>query len=432
MTSDREVAIWKPNQPIEIAADANANTIASHARALSQRDITSIASAFNSGSFEMVSTFVWTRAITGLKKQLGELGMEFVGQMLGRDDIDEDSDPKSSLSEHDAVELAENLGMITTTEALRLKQAQQLVAHFADPEIASQEQMAKHEAEGILRSCVVSILGNPHIKPPIQFAELREALEAESLQSDDLRVEQIVESPHFIQRTVLSVLLSLLRTAKGAALEHAVGNTNVIVPLIWNKLRKPDKWQIGQTYAVIHSEGRKKAATGLKHALATVKGFDFVPETLRSDTFAKVANSVIEAHFGWENFYNEPKPMRELASLGTTIPLPAFPICMRAVLCVRLGNYYNVARGAQTPAFELLSALRKEQWEYYLNECLATDETILDKLIVENPAYKWIGLCNEFELHEKSITDEFVLKLVQSDDTRKVRKFARKIRKSID
>ena len=227
-------------------------------------------------------------------------------------------------------------------------------------------------------------------------------------------------------------MLSLLRTAKGAQLEHAVGNTNVIIPRIWNKLRKPDKWQIGQTYAVIHSEGRKKASTGLKHALAKVKGFDFVPETLRSDTFVKAAHKVIKAHFGWENFFNEPKPMGELASLGTTIPLPAFPICMRAVLCVRLGNYYNIARGAQDSADELLEALRKEQWEYYLNECISTDETILDKMTDDRPANRWISLCEEFDLGSKKVSDGDVLKLVQADELKLVRKCSRKIRKSIE
>jgi len=79
------------------------------------------------------------------------------------------------------------------------------------------------------------------VVPPIQFAELRDALESESFSRNDDRVEKICELPYFIQRTVLSVLLSMLKTAAGAQLEHAVGNTNVIVPRIWDCLRKPEK-----------------------------------------------------------------------------------------------------------------------------------------------------------------------------------------------
>ncbi|MEZ6129482.1 MAG: hypothetical protein R3C59_12430 [Planctomycetaceae bacterium] len=426
--SGTALTVWEPNPPVEIAPDASAGDIAMHARALTERDMRSIATAFDSGSYEMVSTFVWTRAITGLKKQIASLGMEFVGQMLGRSDIDDDSDPATTIGEHDAISLAEDLGMINTTEALRLKHSLELVAHFADPEVAAQEQMNHEEAVNVLRSCVVSILGNPHIKPPIQFAELRQALEQASLQSDDERVAQIAESPYFIQRTTLSVLLSMLKTAMGAQLEHAVGNTNVILPRIWPNLRKPERWQVGQTYAEVHAAGKHAAAVGLKNALAVVQGFDFVPETLRSDTFAKAAHRVMEAHFAMDNYYKEAAPMQELASLGTTIPRPAFPVCMTAILCVRLGNYFGTAWSAQESAAEMLKDLRKEQWEYYLNECLAGDKTILDKIENANPANRWIALASEFSLLNMRIADEQVKRLVAATTVSAVRSARKLIR----
>jgi len=222
------IAIWEPNQPVELAVNATSRDIAERARGLSQRDIHAITIAFDSQSYEMVFTFVWTRAITALKKQVASLGMEFVGQMLGRPDLHDDSDAATSIGEYDAILLAEELGMITTTEALRLKHSMELVGHFADPDNANQEQMIQSEAVSILRSCVASILGNPHMKPPLQFSELRDALERESFSRNDDRVEKICESPYFIQRTVLSVLLSMLKTASGAQLEHAVGNANII------------------------------------------------------------------------------------------------------------------------------------------------------------------------------------------------------------
>lgn len=422
------IMIWKPNQPIELASNASAGEIAEQARALTPKEVRSIASAFKAQSYEMVSTFVWTRAITALKKQVASLGMEFVGQMLGRADIDDDSDPTTAIGEHDAISLAEDLGMITTTEALRLKHAMELVRHFADPDNANQAEMNHEEAVGVLRSCVSSILGNPHITPPIQFAELRESLESESFSREDRRVSKIAESPYFIQKTVLSVLLSRLKTAIGAQLEHVVGNTNVILPRIWGNLRKPEKWQIGQTYAEVHSAGKKPAAVGLKNALASVKGFDFVPETLRSETFARAAQKVIEAHFERNNFYNEAAPLQELASLGSTIPRPAFPLCMRAVLCVKLGNFYGIANAAQTDASAILGSLRKEQWEYYLNECLPSDKTILDKIEDDKPATRWNGLCTEFNLLQMQINDSSVRNLIAAGTAQKVQRATKKIR----
>lgn len=431
--STTELAIWQPIQPATIPPNAGPGDIALCAKALSERDIRSITTAFASESYEMVSTFVWTRAITGLKKQVASLGIEFVGQMLGRADITSNSDPKIALSELDAISLAEELGMVTSTEAMRLKHSMEIVSHFSDSENANQDQMNPEEAVGVLRSCVASILGNPHIEPPLEFRELRDSLESESLGAGDPRVAKIEQSPYFFQRTIISVLLSLLKTKEGAQLEHAVGNANVILPSVWPKLRAPERWQVGQVYAEVHSAGKRGAATGLKNALATVKGFDFVPESLRSDTFARAAHNVKETHFSMNNFYREAPAIQELAMLGTTIPQPAFPVCMTAILCVRLGNRYGVAWAAQPHAESLLKALRKQQREYFLNHCLARDNTILDKLQSHDPAARWIKLCSEFHSSELDVRDPKIRSLVSAsnyNDVQKARNTVRRLNQS--
>ena len=39
-----------------------------------------------------------------------------------------------------------------------------------------------------------------------------------------------------------------------------------------------------------------------------------------------VANDILAAHEGMNNFYNEPKPVSILYNMGSVIPTPAFPI----------------------------------------------------------------------------------------------------------
>lgn len=128
---------------------------------LSKRDITSIVEGFKAGSFEMVTTFVWSKAVATLKKQVSTLGMEFVGEMLRRPDLNDGSDPTTSIGDHEAISLAEDLGMVTATQGFRLKQAMQLVTHFAnlDQSQADEEQMNPEDAVAILRTCITSILG---------------------------------------------------------------------------------------------------------------------------------------------------------------------------------------------------------------------------------------------------------------------------------
>lgn len=84
-----------------------------------------------------------------------------------------------------------------------------------------------------------------------------------------------------------------------------------------------DKYPIGFAYAEVVNDGNEKVSSVLKSLLLKVKGFDYVPENLRSNTFINAAKNVISVHYSTNNFYNEPASIRNLASLGTIIPTPA-------------------------------------------------------------------------------------------------------------
>ena len=329
--------------------------------------------------------------------------MEFVGEMLGRPDLDEDSDPATSIADHEAVSLAEDLGIINSTQALRLKQALELVTHFTrlDQHEAEEQMMAREEALMLLRTCITGILSKPDFEGALRFADFRKTLSERTLKPDDGETLAIADAPYFFIRTTLSVLLSLIRTRKGAVQEHALGNISVLLPKLWNRIREPEKWQIGQVYAEVNARGDRPASAGLKQTLVRVHGFDFVPESLRSNTFSEAAARVLAAHFAYDNFFNEAEPMSTLADLGTAIPKPAFAKCIEATLAVWLGNRWGNSWSAESDARRVLDSLRLEQWNYYLNECLRRDRTVLDKLVNEDkPTQRWIYLAANYPFKE--------------------------------
>lgn len=423
-----ELTVWEPSRPISVPPKATPAEMAQLATQLSVRDIKSIAAAFDNESYEMVSTFVWARASASLKKQIAQLGMDFVGEMLGRSDFDEKSDPLVVISDFEALSLAEDLGMMNPTEAMRLKQSLETVSHFSDPEVAITESMMPEEAILLLRSCVANILANPTMRPPIEFAKLRASLEGRTFSNEDSVLQGLLASPYFFMKTTLSVLLSLLKTAKGAQKENVATNCCIFVPAMWPHLRKPERWQVGQSYSDATSDGDRSSASALKRALTSIQGFDYVPETLRSRTYLQAAHKVLEAHFGYSNFHNEPKPTLELAQLGSTIPKPAFPTCMSALLCVRLGNRYGVSNAAQAPANSVLTSLHKRHWEYYLTECLPWDKFILEKLLWSGaPLINWIRLQSEFNFDQIELQDSLARKIANGNGT-EVSKAARSLR----
>ena len=416
-----EYALWKPRPGAMIPKGTETpEGITKYAKQLSKRDVHQIVHAFEAEHYEMVTTFVWTKAMASLKRKLATLGSEFVGEMLGRPDISADDNLVQVVTDDEALRLATELGMFNRRQAMSLRHAMELVQFFADPPESESEDedheegIERHEAIGCLSASIKSILGHGRLEVAVEFASFRRRLEEDVFDPDSEEIEHLAASPYFFQRTTLRVLLALVKTGTGVQLDHALGNFDVILRALWEQLLKADRWDVGRTYAEVHNEGRTRAAAAIQRTLLRVHGFDYVPENLRSMTFISAANKVFDAHFGWSNYHNEPAPMRALAALGTVIPMPALARCMTAILCVKLGNRYGVSRAAQPSANKLLETLTMDQWAYYLNECLPADSRILDKLKEHKPCANWISLVRGRGLSEVEVENEDIGSLVRA------------------
>ncbi len=430
--SNTELVVWQniplPTIPKEVS---KIEDLVTYGVQLQLKDKRQIISAFNNNAYEMVSTYTWTKAITSLKNQLSKMGVSFIAEMLDRPDINEHTDIQQAISEFEAIRLAEEFGVISGTSAFRLKKAMETVTHFNQPELEEDEEseMTQDEARTIVRTCIQGILGYNKIEAAIDFKNFRIELEDRTLNADNPYILKLVQSPYFFHRTVIRILLSIVKTSNGAQLENSLANSNLIIPMLWGNLQHPERWQIGRTYSELFTNGQSIAASGLKRVLLKVKGFDFVPEDLRSSSFIKAANEILTAHEGMNNFYNEPKPVSTLYNMGSVIPTPAFPICITAILCVKLGNGYGVSNAAQDIVNDILKNISKDRWIYFFKECLQYNDRILYKLNYDRTLDRWLSLFDEtlidtvlLEVQEKDLIN--LLKYTKDKDRNRLMRLA--------
>ena len=437
--SNTELVVWQnialPTIPKEVS---KIEDLVTYGVQLQIKDKKQIVSAFNNEAYEMVSTYTWTKAITSLKNQLSKMGVSFIAEMLDRPDINEHTDIQQAISEFEAIRLAEEFGVISGTAAFRLKKAMETVTHFNQPELEEDEEneMTQDEARTIVRTCIQGILGYNKIEAAIDFKIFRIDLEEQTLNDDNPYILKLIQSPYFFHRTVIRILLSIVKTSNGAQLENALANSNLIIPMLWGNLQHPEKWQIGRTYSELFINGQTIAASGLKRVLLKVKGFDFVPEDLRSSSFIKAANEILAAHEGMNNFYNEPKPVSTLYNMGSVIPTPAFPICITAILCVKLGNNYGVSIAAQGIVNEMLKNVSQDRWVYFFKECLQYNDRLLYKLMNDSTLERWLELFPEklidivlLEIQEKDLIN--LMKFTKEKDRAKLMRLASQMYRKI-
>ncbi|MDI6047409.1 hypothetical protein [Flavobacterium yafengii] len=385
------IQIWEGPDGIKIPANITSTTeIISYASNLTERQRNQIISAFQIEAYDMASEYAWKKAMTKLKETIATLGMKFIGEMIGRPDIDEYATIDTALTDYTTIELAEQLGVISATGALKLKHSNELITHFFSKNAS--EELDHISAVQIIKSSVQYILGEADISIALEFSNFRQRLLNETLQLKDPQVDQIINSPLFYLRTVMSILLASSRNDIGAKLENSLANLNLLIDHVWKHLGESDKWNIGTAYRDVTAAGNTIASSGIKNALLKVGGFDYVPENLRSVTFKKAAAIVLETHYQFNNFYNEPSVVRKLASLGNTIPSPALIDCMQAYLAVYLGNNYGTSDAAAPIAEEKLSEISEERWFYYLEKVIHNDNVVLSKLTMSSGAIRFRNL----------------------------------------
>lgn len=372
------IQIWQGPNGIELPSTLKeASEVVPYANYLTAKQKNQIIAAFQIEAFDMAAEYAWKKAMVKLKETIATLGMKFVGEMIGRDDFDETTSIDTEITDHTAIQIAEQLGVVGATAALRLRQSNELITHYFSKN--AEEQLDYATAFSIVKSSVQYVLGEHDISIALEFSKFRDRLLNETLKLSDPQVDQLINSPLFYLRTVITILLSSARNDIGAKLEHSLANLNLIVPNVWDNLSESDKWNIGTAYRDVTASGNTIAASGIKNALLKVNGFDYVPENLRSVTFIKTAKQVIETHYSFNNFYNEPAIVSKLSNLGSTIPSPALIECFQAYLAVYLGNTYGISVAAAPIAERELSNITKDRWQYYFEKVIHNDEVVLSK-----------------------------------------------------
>lgn len=360
---------------------------------LSETQRRNIETAFNSQAYDMASEFVWKRSITRLKEVLSGFDIEFLSDMLGRSDVTPFDSFDTVLNDYNIIKLAEHLGMIDTGAAMHLRLSSEMLQYyFSSKAQTEKKQLSEIDAIQIINSCIKYILNVPNISLNFKFKELRNKIIQVDMLEDDPDIEALRSSSIFFIRTILTLLAKAIKRSQGVELDHSVHNFGIMVPSLWERLTSEDRWKVGVSYRDAVTEGNDKAAKAVKNALLKVKGFDYVPENLRSNTFKTAAQYLIEVHNDFNNFYNEPRAIKELERLGTVIPDPAFAICVRAYLLVYTGNFYGVSHAATPIALEQLKNISKDRWIMFFDEILPHDYDLISNFSDKRPIQRMADL----------------------------------------
>lgn len=359
-----------------------------------------VAKYYQIGDFVTAANAVWDRAINLLRKRILSLGEEFVADMVESDDLDY----VRNLPAYRVIDLAHDLGFIDKSGRRKLQSANEQYNFFNNTDAEDYEEMPQDEANIIIKNCISYILCTTDDSFGLQFNDFREKLKTGAiteLYDDDKAM--FATCPYFYLKTTVRSLLKLFRDTDGIEFDNVTRNMNAVFPVIWDRLKIEERRALADAYTD-YSESDDAREKIIKGVMLQVRGFDYVKENVRSRMYIQTAKKLIDIHFGMQNFYNEPRAIKDLEDLGTVIPKLALKECVTAILYVKLGNQYGTSWRAEEVADRMLSNLTEEDWITYLENYMIEEDHLLDGIEQSRKMRnKWKEVIKSYNLKKLNI-----------------------------
>ena len=379
----------------------NINELLNYGVALPEPVRAKAANYYNRGDFSTAASQVWQRAINLLKKRILSLGEEFVADMVGTDDLEY----VRNLPAYRVINLAYDLGFIDKSGKRKLFIANELYNFFANDEADEYEEMPQDEANIIIKNSIGYILYSSDDSFGLQFNDFREKLKSgkvSELFDDDKAM--FATCPYFYLKTSIRSLLKLFGETEGIEFENVAANIGIMIPAFWDRLKIEERRAFADAYTDYVDRNDYIRINVMNTVMLQVHGIDYVKENVRSRTYISVAQKLMDAHFGMNNFYTEPGIIQKLENLGTTIPVLALKECVTAILYVKLGNQYGFSWSAEIIADRLLDRLSRSDWETYIDKYMHDDSILVESIQGCIPIKnRWKNVIKKYKLDELSV-----------------------------
>jgi len=401
--------LWKAYGGISISNkdSLSIESISSYIKVLSKKETSKIVNAFNNEMYDMSIEYAWNRAMKKLDSRLEIFGLNFIAEMVGQLNIDS----IDSISKKEKINLAFELGMIDNTAQIKLIQANELINHYMSDNV--DDEMGMLDSLKIIVDITQYILGNDIDVNSIEFKTFREDLKSKQFKSSSSEVELLKSSPYFFIKTTIRTLLNLIKTTEDIEKTLVLNNSIIFIENLWDNLFIEDKKNIGQTYAISINDGDKEIFRTFSTILEKVQGYDFVPETTRSNAYIKVAKEYISIHYSMNNFYNEAAYAKKLNNMGSVIPDFALSQCLEAVIISVIGNKYGIATAAQSANREILKKITYEQWKEFFSCLILENQNILEDLKFSDNSMinRWYKLVQDYVPKDFNLKDKIAQKI---------------------
>ena len=339
------------------------------------------------GLFDAALNYLWDETIRSLRQKIVQFDLEYFYDTAITDANKrpkfKDESHLEKLDDWTIVKGCRETGIISGIGYKHLDYIRDMRNH-ASAAHPNHNELTGLQLASWMETCIKEVLGKEPEGAAIEVKRLLKNLREEILSKNDILhiAEAIVRLPEDLAH-------SLLRRAFGMYTDQHLDadvrqNVHLLAPKIWEVCSEDLKYEIGLKHASLSANAEVSKAKLARNFLTIVNGLSYLPSNTIAVEISSALDTLIVAHNGWHNFYNEPSPARLLKSFvpaSGEIPESVLRRYVRVLTMCKIGNGYGVSSGAEPTYNNLISRWQDSHILHFIE--LSFDSEIMSRLQFE-------------------------------------------------
>jgi len=329
--------------------------------------ISKFIAATASGLFDAALNYLWDETIIQLRKRVARYDLDYFFDLAVRNpDKRKKLKSENDLRKLDDSELIKGATELELISELGYRHLDLIryMRNWASAAHPNQNEITGLQLIGWLETCIREVITLPETSTIVHIGSLLKNIRSNTLEADDAKVigASFVDLTGDQCNNLMSGFFGIYTNEE--SLPQARDNIKLLAPLLWPYVSNPTRAQFGVRlgqYTAVNDIAKQQWA---REFLEVVEGLSYIPEGIRAAEIESVIEDLLDAHRGFNNFYNEPSPARRLKALvGAKGEIPT-QVEVRYIEClveVYLTNGNGIAWNADTVYERLLVLMNSKQ-----------------------------------------------------------------------
>jgi hypothetical protein len=371
------------------------------------------------GLFDAALNFLWDETVANLRMKVLRFDLAFFYDSVFADpDRRREFDTEEDLLQLDDQQLitgCRDIGILSDIGFKLLNHIRDM-RNWASAAHPNQAELSGLQLAGWLDTCVREVLAREPSEPAIEAKQL-----LHNIRNQVLRAGDVTPIRARLGALPAEIVSSLLRALTGIFADPAItadtkNNIRLIAPAVWERAPEQARRDVGLKYSRHAANADVQRRDGVRDFLTVVDGMAYLPPDALALQIAERTQALENAHFGMNNFYNEPVPARALAAAvpqNGAIPDGVRSAYVRTLTLAHIGTPYGFSWAGDVQYRQLISRFGEPEIQEFAR--LVGDDAVAYRLQYTNPAQRFTAMATELrERTDAAYTQEALDRIINA------------------